>query len=250
MSNTDYSYFGSGQIYAREYGTDAPLVAVGNCSQLNLSPQTEGKELPDYTTPGGGLANSFERNKGVDLAYTFHDFSPDNLARALRGESTTVASGTATAEPHAAYEGGFVKLDMIPSAITSVTDTAGTTTYDEDVDYEVRSGGIYILAGTSIPAPVSGANNIKVTYAYAAQKTVDAMVDSAKFYELVFAGLNEARSGKVTTIHCYKVSHGVMSQFAAIGTDYGAGEVSGKLVKDPTKSGAGVSQYFKIAQED
>jgi hypothetical protein len=245
----DYSYLGSGQIYIREFGSDAPLVEVGNCSACNLSPQTEQKELRDFTTPGGGLRNEVSRNTGVELAYTFHDFSPANLARALRGDAAAVTAGSALDEAHAAYEGGFVKFNRIPSGNIVVTGSGGTPTYVEGTDYEVRAGGIYILDGTSIPAPVGGANNILVDYNYAAQDKVQAMVNSAKNYELVFAGLNEARSGKATVIHCHKVSGGVIQQFAAIGEDYGAGEVTGKLLQDTTKTGTGISKYFTVEME-
>lgn len=245
----DYSYLGTGQIYVREYGSSAPLIEVGNCSALNLSPQVESKELPDYTTPGGGLRNEVSRNKGVDLAYTFHDFSPANLARALRGGTSSVVGGTATAEAAAAYVGGFIPLAKIPTAITEVTNNGDTTTYVDGVDYEMRPGGIFILEGSSIPDSVSNANNILVTYTYGAQDKVQAMVNSAKQYELVFGGMNEARSGKVTRIQCWKVSSGVMAQFAAIGEEYGAGEVSGKLLLDTTKTGTGISKYFVAEME-
>ena len=246
----DYSYLGTGQIYVREWGSDAPLVEVGNCSAVNLSPQIESKELADFTTPGGGLRNEVSRNKGVDFGYTFHDFSPANLARALRGDVALVAAGTATAEDAVAYEGGFIPLAKLPLAITEVTNTGDTVTYTEGTDYEMRPGGIFILDGTTIADSVAGAANLKVTYTYGAQKKVQAMVNSAKQYEIVFAGMNEARSGKVSRIQCHKVSHGVMAQFAAIGEDYGAGEVTGKLLQDTTKTGTGISRYFIVEQED
>lgn len=244
------SYIGSGQIYVREWGSNDPQIEVGNCSQVNLAPQVESKTLPDYTTPGGGLASEVSRNTGVDFSYTFHSFNADNLARAMRGEVTIVPAGTVTDEAHASYEGGFIKLAKIPSGSIVVTDNTATTTYTEGTDYEVRTGGIFILAGTTIPDSVAGANNIKVDYAYAAQKRVQAMVNSAKNYEVTFAGLNEADSGKATVIQMHKVSHGVMSQFAAIGDDFGAGEVTGKLQKDTTKTGTGVSQYYYVDMED
>lgn len=247
----DFSYLGNGKIYIREYGADAAMVEVGNCSVLNLSPQEDVKTLPNYTEPGGGTQNEVTRITGVELAYTFHDFSPDNLARALRGAAAAVAGGAVVAEEHAAYAGGFVKLDKIPDTSTIVVkDITGVTTYVAGTDYEVRTGGIFILDGTTIPAPVAGAENIEVDYTAVASKKVQALVESDKQYEIVFAGLNEARSGKAAIIQCHRVNHGVMSQFAAIGEDYGAGEVSGKLLIDTTKTGTGVSKYFTVELED
>ena len=249
----DYSYLGSGKIYVREYAANEALVEVGNCSALNLVPQEDVKTLLNYTEPGGGTQNEVTRSNGVELSYTFHDFSPGNLVRALRGGSAAVASGTVTEEEAAAYAGGFVLLAKVPdtdSTITVKDEATGLVTYTAGTDYEVRDGGIFILAGTSIPAPVSGAANILVTYTAKASTKVQALVESDKQYEFVFVGLNEARSGKVARIQCFRVNHGVMTQFAAIGQEHGAGEVSGKLMIDTTRTGVGESKYFTVELED
>lgn len=248
--NQDYSYIGSGLIYAREYGAAAPLIAIGNCSALTLSPQEEIKELKDFTNPGGGTRNEVRRLTGVETGYTFHDYSAENFARALRAETTNVTAGTATAEDVVAYEGGFTPLAKIPTAITSVTGQSGSPSYSAGTDYEFREGGIYIPDTSTIPAPVAGAPNIEVTYTYAAQKKVQALVNSAKQYQLVFVGLNEAQSGKAVRVTMHKVSGGLLQQMALIGDDYGAGEVTGKLLSDATKTGAGISKYFTVESED
>lgn len=246
----DYSYLGSGMIYFREKGSAAPYIEAGNCSALNLSPQTDTKELLNYNNPGGGLQNSVERVTGVDMAYTFHDFNGGNIARGIRGSATPAVAGTATDETAVAYKGGFTPLAKIPTAITSVKPAGGGTAYTPGTDYELRNGGIYIPSGSTIPDPVSAAANIQVTYTYAAQTKVQALINSAKVYEVVFAGLNEARSGKPVRIVIHKVSGGVLAQFAAIGDDFGAGEVTGKLQPDNTKVGDAVSKYFTVEVVD
>lgn len=248
--STDYSYIGTGNIYLREYGAAAPLVGVGNCSALSFSPQEDTKSLADFTTPGGGARNEISRLTGVEISYTFHDFSPENFARALRAAVTNVTAGTASAELVVAYKGGFASTAKIPTAITTVTGTGGTPTYTVGTDYELRDGGIYIPSTSTITDPASGAANIKVTYTYAAQKVVQALVNSNKQYELVFVGLNEARSGKRTRVTAFKCSAGLLQNMALIGDDYGAGEVAGKVLSDTTKTGAGVSKYFTVEMED
>ncbi len=248
--NQDYSYIGSGLIYAREYGAAAPLVAIGNCSALTLSPQEEIKEIKDYTNPGGGTRNEVRRLTGVETGYTFHDYSAENFALALRAGSTVVTAGTASAESVVAYKDGFTPFSKIPSSITSVTGVSGTPTYVVNTDYEFREGGIYIPATSSIPAPVAGAANIKVTYPFAAQKKVEALINSAKQYQMVFVGLNEAQSGKAVRVTMHKVSGGLLQQMALIGEDFGAGEVTGKLLSDTTKSGVSISKYFTVESED
>ena len=242
----DYSYLGSGMIHFREYQAAAPFIEAGNCSALSLSPQSNSLELPNHTLPGGGLQNEVSRLTGVEMAYTFHDFSPDNIARGLRGSSTDVIGGTATAEEVVAYKGGFTPLARIPLAITTVTPAPTGTAYVAGTDYELRNGGIYIPATSAIVDPVAGAANIKVTYTYAAQVRVQALINPAEQYEVLFTGLNEARSGKAVRIHVHKVSGGVLASFAAIGEEYGAGEVTGKVLMDGTKTGNGISKYFTV----
>ena len=98
----------------------------------------------------------------------------------------------------------------IPTAITLVEPAGGGTAFTAGTDYELRNGGIYIPSTSTITNPVSGAANIDVTYTYDAQDVVQGLVNSAKQYEIVFAGLNEARSGKPVRVRCHKVSGGVL----------------------------------------
>lgn len=246
----DYSYIGSGNILIREYAAAAPFTEVGNCSALTLSPTEDVKKLQDFTKPGGGSRNEVRRVTEVVVAYTVHDISPENLARALRATSSVVAAGTVTDEAVVAYKGGYAPLASIASSITSVEPAGGGTPHTAGTDYEFRDGQIYIPSTSTIVDPVAGAANIDVTYVKPAQKKVQTLVNSNKQYEVLFMGLNEARSGKKVRIRLHKVSGGVMQQLAAIGDDFAAGEVSGALLADTSKTGVGISQYATIEMED
>ena len=250
IPSIDYSYLGSGSILVREFGASAPLMTLGNCSALTLTPQEDVKSLIDSTQPGGNKRNEVRRLTGVDMSYTFHDFSAENFAIGLRSTASTIAAGTASAEEVVGYKGGYTNLAKLATSLTTVTNMAGTTTYAAGTDYELRDGVLYIPTGSTITAPAAGAPNLKVTYAYAAQKKVEALVNPNKQYELVFIGLNEARSGKRTRIVLHKVSGGVLQEMAVIGEDFGAGQVNGSLLSDGSKTGQGVSQYFTFETED
>lgn len=249
IPSTDFSYLGSGSILIREYGSANPLVTLGNCSALTLSPQEDVKTLQDYTQPGGNKRAEVRRLTGVDMSFTFHDFSAANFAIGLRSSATDIASGTATDEEVAAWKGGYAKLAKIATAITTVEPAGGGTAYTAGTDYELRDGMLYIPSTSTIPNPVSFAENVQVTYTYAAQQKVEALVSSNKQYELVFIGLNEAQSGKRVRVHAYKVSGGVLQEMAVIGDDFGAGQVSGALLADSTIDGVGLSQYFTWENE-
>lgn len=250
IPSTDYSYLGSGSILVREYGAAAPLLTLGNCSALTLSPQEDVKSLLDFTQPGGNARNEVRRLTAVNMNYTFHDFSAENFAIGLRSLATPISAGSAPDEEVVAYKGGYVSLSKLAATITSVKSADGLTTYAAGDDYELRDGMLYIPSDSTITAPVAGAANIEVAYTYLAQKKVEALVNANKQYELVFIGLNEARSGKRTRVTLHKVSGGVLQEMAVIGEEFGAGQVNGSLLSDGTKTGQGVSQYFTFETED
>lgn len=239
----DYSYIGRGKIYLREAGAAAALVEVGNASKLDFSVEEDIKELPDYTQPGGGTYNEVRRVSSVEVSLTAHDLSPGNLARALYGTATAAVAGTvasASAETLTAYKGGLLRLAHAGPTAVTLTNSAATTTYVQGTDYEVRPGGIYILPGGTI----ADATTVKASYSYGAEDVVQALVTTGKTYELVFDGLNEARSGKSVVIDAWRVRLGAARTLSLIGDDYAGLELSGKVLKDTTKTG-GISSYFR-----
>lgn len=301
----DYSYLGSGKIYLREVGASAGLLEVGNCSALNFSINEDIKELKDYTQPGGGTYNEVRRIGGVEVSLTCHDISPENLARALYGTVTGVASAAVTAQAMgAAYLGAFLPFPALalltpapvikaggaavvranstayalgayitPAAAngyyykvttagtsaaapptfpttpgatvadgTATLTTMGRTTLTANTDYELRANGIVVLAA----AHVTNGEAITADFTKAASDIVQALTTSGKEYELYFEGLNEARSGKPVTVQAYRVKLGAAQALSLIGEDYAALEMTGKLLKDTSKSGVGVSQYFRV----
>lgn len=239
----DYSYLGSGKIWLREIGGSGGLTQVGNASQLQFSVTEDTKELKDFTQPGGGTYNEVRRISAVEMSATIHDLSAQNLARALYGAASTEATGTVTDEAHNDIViGALVPTLFLPSAITAVKRASTTLTLNSD--YTVEPSGIVPLSGGA--NSVVAGDDLLITYTKAAQDVVQALVNSGKEYELLFDGLNEARSGKRTRVRAWRVKVGALAQLALIGEEYAAMEVTGKLLKDTSIVGAGISQYFKV----
>lgn len=238
----DFSYLGSGRIYLREIGASAGLIEVGNCSALSFAITEDVKELKDYTQPGGGTANEVRRIQSVEASFTMHDLSGPNLARALYGALTTIATAAVVDESHVVQaQGDFIPTTFMPSSIGAVKVLAATMV--ENVDYEKRPSGIRIIPGGGIDP----ADAVLISYTKSDHDVVNALVTSGKEYEMFFDGLNEARSGKRTSVNAFRVKIGAAQSLSLIGDDYAGLEVTGKLLKDTTKVGAGISQYFKAA---
>ncbi len=303
----DYSYIGSGRAYLREIGGGGGLIEVGNASNLTFSVTEDTIEQKDFTQPGGGTYNEVRRISAVECTITMAELSPANLARAVYGSATAVASTTVSGEAVTVYPDAFSAFAHLPlttptptvvpaqasataranttayalnsyvlpaapngfyykattagtsagtiptfpttigATVTDGTVTwtcAGRTTLVAGTDYEIRPGGIFVYVGRLIAGEV-----LTCGYTRAAADVVQALTNSGKEYELVFDGLNEARSGKRTRVTAYRVKVGAAQQIALIGEEYAALEVTGKLLKDTSKTGAGVSQYFAAVIE-
>lgn len=121
---------------------------------------------------------------------------------------------------------------------------AGRVAPVEGEDYEQRPGGILVLPGRSLPnMPWS------VGYTRAGTDVVEALIDSGQEFEMIFDGLNEARSGKRTKITAFRVKPGATQSLGLIDEEYGELAVVAEVLQDPSRSGAGLSRYFRVQME-
>jgi hypothetical protein len=235
------SFIGKGKVYLGPYGAAGAMRPVGNCSKLTLSVDEETKKLLDYMTAGGGVASKMSRISGVTATMALREFNAENIALAVYGEADAVTGSSVTDETHTAYKGGLVRLAHINPSTVVVTNEAGTTTYDITDDYLVYPGGIYIVpTGDIVDAQV-----IKVDYAYPAQNVIEAIVNSAQEWVMAFDGLNEAKTGNPVVVDVYRVKFGPTKALDMIEDDFGTLELTGESLKDETKTGPGIRQYFK-----
>jgi hypothetical protein len=128
---------------------------------------------------------------------------------------------------------------------TVVWTCMGKTALVKGTDYEIRSGGVLILPGASL-APGAVVN---AAYTKAAVDLVQAITQTGKEYEMLFDGLNEARSGKRVRIRVWRQKVGAAQELSLIGDEYAALELTGKLLKDSSITSAGLSQYFTVEVE-
>jgi len=239
----DKSYIGKGKVFLNGR-------AVGNVSELTFSINEEKKELPDFTSPGGGLYNSLRRITGVEMSLKMHDFSPENLAVALFGSTSAVTATTVTDESISApatlsADTLVTTANVIDTAqtVTVTSDPAGTT-YTEDTDYTVTASGIVILAAGSI----SASDALLIDYTKKAVDVIQALTSSAQEYVLMFDGLNEAQSGTPVVIKVHRAKFGGAQTLGMIGDEFGEISLTGDVLKDTSITTAGLSQYAEIKQ--
>jgi len=79
--------------------------------------------------------------------------------------------------------------------------------------------------------------------------TIEALTTGAQTFEMVFAGLNEATTGKTVTVTVYKAKIGAAQGLGFIGDEFGALEITGEVLIDTSIVTAGLSQFFKIEMD-
>lgn len=236
-----YPYLGSGKIYARVAGAAAGLMELGNASKLELAVKEDKQKQKDFTKPGGGTYTSVSRIDTVTVQMTLSDLNKTNVARAVFGTESAVAGDTVTDEVVKAYKGALVPLAHPNPTNVVVTNSAGATIYAEDTDYEVRPGGIFVLAAGAIV----DAQDLKVDYTFAAYHKVEAMTQGAITLELHFEGLNEANSDKPVIVDIYRAQLSPTKALSLLGDKFADLQIEAEVLKDTTKVGTGISQYFR-----
>lgn len=241
MAEINQAYIGIGKVHMRLAGSTGAFRHVGNVSGLTLQQALDVKRQRDYTRPGGGTLKKVERIEAVNASITLLSFNAANLALAVAGDATSVAAGTVTDEVVKGYKGSLVRLTHPPSAITTVTNAAGTTTYVAGTDYELSPGGLWIPETSTIV----DAADLEVTYTHLIYDRVEAATRTSQVMECVFEGLNEAEGNATTVVDIWRLSMPAANELALIGDDMGQLEFSAELLKDASK-GAGVSAYFRV----
>lgn len=237
-----YPYLGSGKIYARVAGAAAGLVELGNASKLELSVKEDKQKLKDFSKAGGGTYSSVSRIDEVTVQMTLSDLNKTNVSRAVFGTESAIASGSVVDEAVTAYKAAITPIAHPNPTAVVVKNSAGSTTYVAGTDYEVRAGGIYIIDTGAI----TDAQALKVSYSYAAYNKVEAMTQGAIVLELHFEGLNEANSGKPVILDIYRAQLSPTKALSLLGDKFADLEVEAEVLKDGTKSGIGISQYFRV----
>lgn len=236
-----------GQVYARPYGSTVAPTPIGNVLELDLEHDEDVQKQDDMTRMGGGVHAEVRRIKGITIKMKLADLNVVNLTRAVLGTAQAVTGGTVTDEALTVTLGGLLRLEhLAPTAVVvkKGADVASSTPVTMAGNFEVRPEGLYILPEA---ADLQEGDKLWADYAYGEYATIEALTTKAAELELTFGGLNEADSGKPTLVEVWRVSQSVTKKLALLGKDFGAIEVEGTVLQDPSKTGAGVSRYYRTS---
>jgi len=247
-----YSGQGALLIAERDATTGKPkgFSHVGNVPELKISIGVSVDEHKEATTGQRAVDKRRTTETKVGVSAILESLNKENLATALRGTAATVAAGNAADESVTAYLGKTVALAHVKVSTVVVKDDTGTVTYEADKNYTVNAeaGSINILTAAEQTARGAAANiddedDLKVSYSYAAQETVEAMTEAAKDYCLRFEGLNTAEDNKAVVVEIFKFSSDPLKELSLIGDSLGQMPLEGAAQMDLTRTTG--SKFFR-----
>lgn len=233
------SYFsGQGKLFVAELtnGLPGPFRWVGNVP--DFKPAFENSKLEHKESYSGQrlLDKTITTEVKAKVSATLEEWSPENLALAVRATSAAVAAGNVVGEvlPSGLIAGDVVALKKQKVSAVVVKDSAGSpATLVVDVDYKILDadfGTIEIIDPTGFVQP------FKVDYANALTNSTAFFSAGATEVAIRFEGVNTADNNKKVLAEIYKVALDPTKELGLITNDLGQFVLEGNALVDPTKS--------------
>lgn len=248
--STTRGYKGRGRFTLRPIAGGRPF-ELGNVVSLNESIETDRSGRQNYQDAAGGELDVDEIITSFTFEATANDISPANIALALRGTSTAVAAAEVTDEPVQAWAGHRIAFRYLPDpgeavVVKTVGDTPATLV--ADTDYERTPHGIRILSTTTLEFTGDTPVELTVDYERNPQYLIQALVDAGSEYEIIWHGLNAVDGGNPITSRYFRVKFSPTSGFGRHGgDDFSELTLSGTVLADESREGAGMSKYLETA---
>jgi len=239
-----FCYVGKGEMYMGKI--DNPLRFVGNVSEFKVTVSENSVGQKDWTSTGGGEKCALSRIDSVGGSVSLLEYSPENLAMALYGNSTSSSDGGAQNDTGEVVFGSLIETTHLVDLNQPYT-VVGAASYTEEAgDFKMTTGGVRPLKGGNMVAD----ETVTITYVSPTNYgVIEPFTESSTPYKIKFTGLNEAQSGRGVIIEVYKTLVLPTSEVSFINDDFGSIVSNLKLLSDDTVVGTGLSKFMKITME-
>lgn len=241
------AFRGAGSLSIAQYASAAlfdnrKFLEISNASEYNRSATEQTSKTQNFMNPAGGTWASQSRIESIEGGFTMWNWSPENLALVLWGNTNALAATAIVGEAHVINAGAFIPTKRIINMSVAPVVKKGATVVAA-TDYTVSTGGILIKDTIGTATVVSG-DSITIDYTPQAGFDVQALISSAPLVSIFFNGTN-AYDNKACTDRVWKARLGIAKEFALIGaTDLAGIPLTFSIEQDETIVGAGLSQYF------
>lgn len=210
MSNnaiTSHYFSGQGEVMlaTRDATTGRPkkFRPVGNVSDLKIDIAATVVEHKESQTGQRGTDLRLQTGVTVTMSMTMENFIKENLAQALRGDTTAVAAGTITSEVTTVYPGGIsaaahIKINTLvvkQGATTLIAFTDSVTPYDYK-EYD-DGGSVLWNDGTVIAQSAMGFAATAITVGATTVVTVAASTGAVVGGNITCRGFTGADAGTI-----------------------------------------------------
>ncbi|HEB76899.1 MAG TPA: hypothetical protein ENI90_00030 [Methylothermaceae bacterium] len=237
-------FIGSGTARVRPLGrSDFPagvFAVPANVTTLQITPQAETLSRPSFMKESYGQAlDSYVKLQPPQINLTWDGIDNEVLTSVFAGILQTVneTAQTVTDEAVTAASGKWVKLANrhLDPATVVVTDSAGTTTYTVDTDYQVNAelGMIYFVPGGAI----ADGDSVLVDYntlAFAGSRIIGAKKAAVEM-EILFDGRNEI-TGENVFLHIYDAKIRPSEGFNFLSQEFVQAQFEGELITPAGKT--------------
>ncbi|MFN3494818.1 MAG: hypothetical protein ACK40L_09940 [Hydrogenophaga sp.] len=251
----------AGIVYAREVGSPGPMQSIGGIEELTLAIDEQKIVQANTSSSGGGNRAVVYRINEMTMTAKLQDLNPVNLARSLRATHTEVAASTVTDELGLAKPGGLTRTVHLAPTTVVVRNEATSTVIAAATNYEVRTEGIFwyddspalaaALADWETANPTLDPEDwpgleIEMDYAYGGYDLLQALTRAAPILEMTYAGVNEALEDAPSVVDLFRVQLSATQGLNLISAGaFATLDIAGEVLQDSTKSGAGISKYFR-----
>jgi hypothetical protein len=227
---------GRGKVYFDRFdaaGNKAGELFLGNCPTFEITPSPE--EIKKYSSAdkAADLIASDVLRTSLALRIVGDEFSKDNLAMALFGDTSTLAQTGASVTNEAisgVLQGRYYALSKRQVSAVTVSGMGGTPTYVLNTDYKVDAvtGRIYIVEGGGIADDAD--IEVDFTYATVSLPTVRGMNQTSVKGFLRFIG-DPARGPKYEC-QIWRASIRADGAIGFISDEYSSFTLSGDIESD------------------
>lgn len=243
--NANNVLLGRGKVFFDRMDSSGDLtgeIFLGNCPSFEITPSAEEIKLYSSATSTADLICSDVLRTTLALRINGSEFSKENVAMALFGESSSLTQTGSTAADEvictlSSLQGRYFPTVYRDISAVTVTGPSGTPTYVVTEDYIVdgTTGRIFIVEGGDI----TDGSTVEVDYTYGTidLETVLGMTVGSVKGLVRFIG-DPARGPKYEVI-IWQVSVRSDGAIALIGDEYGswnlAGEIESQATAHPTE---------------
>ncbi len=265
----------SGQIYIGIYagllqaalaaGTYYPQLGLlqnddaGIVDKCDIKFKLNEKKLPNSASRAGGVACSSYWVDDCTVSMNIRCGKASNMAIALLGRNSFIASGAVTAEDKVLVKNvtntvqapgsTFVPLNRIPdwSVLPVVTNILGSTTYVLGTDYTLGESGLLVPPSSTIASATAPYTTSTFKVAYTALDTLrtDGLVYTPEKVSILCDGFDRASGAQLQThIYC---AQGMADGVPVITDDFLNLSMTFTMLADqriPTNAASPTSKYF------